>query len=180
MPLTYFVIQVKTRGEEKYLTLAEQALESLNIKLIWPRRRLRIRRRGHWRETLSPIFPGYLFLEVEAIDPELYWTLKKSPGFYRFLKSNHDIQPLPEPDARILASLIGFGEVVNRSLATFDEGGRIKIIEGPLTGMEGLIVRVDKRKGRVKVKLDLYDESFLVDFGFSAVEKAQGKEGEPQ
>jgi transcriptional antiterminator NusG len=175
MPLTYFVIQVKTRSEEKYLSLAEQALEPVNIKLIWPRRRLRIRRRGRWRELLSPIFPGYLFLEVEEINPELYWMLKKPPGFYRFLKSNHDIRPLPEQDARILARLISLGEVVNRSLAAFDEGGRIRIIEGPLSGLEGLIVKVDRRKGRVKVKLDLYDKSFLVDFGFSALEKAQEK-----
>ena len=176
MSLTYYVIQVKTRGEDKYLSLAEQALKPLNIKLIWPRRSLRIRRRGRWRDVLSPIFPGYLFLEVEEINPELYWILKKPPGFLRFLKNNHDIRPLPEPDARILVRLLSFGEVVNRSVATFDEGGRIRIIEGPLTGLEGLIIKVDKRKGRAKVKLDLYDEFYHVDFGFRAIEKTEKKQ----
>jgi transcriptional antiterminator NusG len=171
--LTYYVIQVKTRGEEKYLSLAEQALDPYDIKIIWPRRSLRIRRRGKWLNILSPIFPGYLFLEVETIKPELYWVLKKLPGFFRFLKNNHDIQPLPRTDARILASLLSFGEIVDRSLAVFDEGGRIRVLEGPLKGLEGLIMKVDKRKGRVKVKLDLYDESYHVDFGFSVVEKAE-------
>ena len=175
MSLTYYVIQVKTRGEHKYLSIARQALEPLNIKLIWPRRSLRIRRRGRWRDVLAPIFPGYLFLEVEEINAELYWILKKPPGFFRFIKSNHDIQPLPEPDARILTSLTSFGEVVKQSLATFDEGGRIRIIEGPLMGFEGLIIKVDRRKGRAKVKLDLYEESYHVDFGFSAIEKTDGK-----
>ncbi len=179
MSLTYYVIQIKTRGEDRYLSLAQQALEPLGIKLIWPRRSLRIRRRGRWRDILAPIFPGYLFLEVEDVNPELYWILKKTPGFFRFLKSNHNIQPLPEPDARILASLTSFGEIVNRSVATFDEGGRIRIIEGPLKGLEGLISKVDKRKGRLKVKLDLYDESYQVDFGFNAIEKADGKKSPP-
>jgi transcription termination/antitermination protein NusG len=40
------------------------------------------------------------------------------------------------------------------------------VINGPLKGLEGKIVKVDKRKGRAKVKLDLYDESFLVDLSF--------------
>ena len=175
MSLTYFVIQVKTRGEEKYLSLAQQALVPYSIKALWPRRRLRVRRRGKWHDILAPIFPGYLFLEVEAISPDLYWILKRLPGFFRFLKSNHDIQPLPHADARILSTLLSFGEVVDRSLATFDPGGRIRIIEGPLKNLEGLIAKVDKRKGRVKVNLDLYDESYLVDFGFSAIEKAPEK-----
>ncbi|MFW5689149.1 MAG: KOW motif-containing protein, partial [Spirochaetota bacterium] len=42
----------------------------------------------------------------------------------------------------------------------------IEVKEGPLAGLEGRIVKVDRRKQRAKVRLDLYQESFLVDFGF--------------
>jgi transcriptional antiterminator NusG len=38
--------------------------------------------------------------------------------------------------------------------------------------MEGLIVKVDRRKGRARVRLELYENSFLIDFGFDALEQA--------
>ena len=181
MPATYFVIQVKTRGEQKYLSLTESITEGSDLQILWPRRSLRIRRKGQWRNVLSPIFPGYIFLQTESMDPHLYWELKRVPGFYRFLKSNHDIQPLPEADARILTRLLRFGEIVHKSVATFDPGGRIRILEGPLKGLEGHIVRVDRRKGRAKIRLDLYEKSYVVDFGFQDLEKmADRLEGDPR
>ena len=87
------------------------------------------------------------------------------------MKSNQNILPLPESDARILRSLLVYGEVVGKSVVNFDENNRIRVLEGPLRGFEGQIVKVDRRKGRIKVKLDLYDESHTVDFGFTAIEK---------
>jgi transcriptional antiterminator NusG len=173
--MTYFVIQTKTRGELKYLHLAQPTIEDLHLRLVWPRRSLRIKKRGKWQNVLVPIFPGYLFLEVDSVEPDLYWKLRRLSGFIRFLKSNQDIQPMPEKDARILASLLHFGEIVEKSIADFDENNRIRIIEGPLKGLEGRITKVDRRKGRAKIRLDLYDEFYLVDFGFQSIEKADTK-----
>jgi len=61
------------------------------------------------------------------------------------------------------------GNVVGLSQVSFDENQRIVIKSGPLKGMEGKITKVDKRKKRVKVQLDMYKESFLVDFGYEVV-----------
>jgi transcriptional antiterminator NusG len=38
--------------------------------------------------------------------------------------------------------------------------------------MEGNIIKVDRRKGRAKVKLELYKDSFTVDFGFRDIQRA--------
>jgi transcriptional antiterminator NusG len=81
---------------------------------------------------------------------------------------------LPQQDAYILNRLLRYGHVVGKSVAEFDENNRIRILEGPLKGLEGLIVKVDRRKGRAKVKLDLYDEAHLVDFGFTSLEMTDG------
>ena len=110
-------------------------------------------------------------MEARDIEPSLYWALRRVAGFHRFLKSNQNIIPLSESDARTLRSLIFHGEVVGKSVVEFDENNRIRVLEGPLRGLEGQIVKVDRRKGRVKVKLDLYDEAHTVDFGFTAIEK---------
>jgi transcriptional antiterminator NusG len=53
---------------------------------------------------------------------------------------------------------------------SFDINGRISVKEGPLKGYEGKIVHVDKRKRRARVQLDLYKESYHIDFGFELLE----------
>ena len=165
----FYVIQVKTRGESKYLELASPLAEDIGLKIFWPRRSLRIRKNGKWHDTLASIFPGYLFLQIDEVDTELYWELKKIPGFIRFLKDNHNITPLPDREAEIISRLIRFGEVIEKSIITFKENNKIHVIDGPLKGLEGIIIKVDKRKGRAKIKLDLYKESYLVDFGFQSI-----------
>ena len=65
-----------------------------------------------------------------------------------------------------MAHFVRFGEVIGKSTVTFDENSRIQVKDGPLAGLEGRIVKVDRRKQRAKVRLDLYKDSFLVDFGF--------------
>ena len=165
----FYALQVMTGGEEKFLRLARQAAPG--VDLFWPRRNLRIRRAGKWRDSLAPIFPGYVFLEAGDVAPSLYWAIRRLPGFNRFLKSNQNIVPLPDSDTRILRALLFHGEVVGKSVVEFDENNRIRVLEGPLRGLEGQIVKVDRRKGRVKVKLDLYDKSHTVDFGFTSIGK---------
>jgi transcriptional antiterminator NusG len=169
--LPFFAVQVRTGGEAVYMSYTLPILEPLGMRVFWPRRSLRIRRRGKWHDVQAPIFSGYVFLQAPGIDADLYWKLKKAPGFYRFLRNNQDIQPLPQRDAHVLNRLLRYGHVVGKSVAEFDENNRIRILEGPLKGLEGLIVKVDRRKGRAKVKLDLYDEAHLVDFGFTSLEK---------
>ncbi|MCL2557796.1 MAG: antitermination protein NusG, partial [Treponema sp.] len=40
----------------------------------------------------------------------------------------------------------------------------------PLKGLEGRIIKVDKRKKRAKIRLDLYDESFAIDLAFEIID----------
>ena len=177
--MEYFALQVWTREEEKYLKLASNYLD-IELpgwrnwaRFLWPRRKLSIRRRGKTREELAPIFPSYLFIETDDIPPEMYWTLKRTGGFIRFLKSNQNIEPLHGEERKLLLHFLHFGEVVEKSRVTFDKNSRIQVIDGPMKGMEGYVVKVDKRKKRAKIRLSFYEDSFLIDFGFEFLEKVQ-------
>jgi transcriptional antiterminator NusG len=171
--MSYFVVQVGPGAEEKFLLRARSCLMP-EMKFWWLRRRLRIRRRGKWCESEAAIFPGYLFLEAQEVSAELYRRLRSIPGFLRFLRDNHNIEPVGPRDREILGHFITYGEVVHRSTVVFDENNRIRVIAGPLKGLEGRIIRVDRRKGRARVKLELYEDSFVIDFGFDALARAPG------
>lgn len=179
--MNYYAIQVKTRGEDKYLKLAKYMLDvncpeqKEHPHFIWPRRKLTIRKKGKTKEHLAPIFPGYIFLETESIPPAIYWTLRKVSGFFRFLKNNQQIEPLEGIDRELLMHFLSFGEVVEKSTVYFDENQKIRVMKGPMKGLEGRVIKVDKRKQRAKIKLDLYDDSFEIDFGFDLLENAEGR-----
>ncbi|HUX12374.1 MAG TPA: antiterminator LoaP [Spirochaetia bacterium] len=164
--MNFYVIQVQTGSEGEYLEIARKTSRDAGIRIYWPRRKLNIRKRGKTVESLAPLFPGYLFVEAEEIGTEVYWALRRTPGFFRFLDSNTNILPLERPDQELLVHFLSFGEIVAKSQVLFDDHSRIRIVNGPLSGLEGRIVKVDKRKGRAKVRLDLYKDSFLVDLGF--------------
>lgn len=175
MASRFYVLQVMTGEEPRFLELARGSIERQHIadlRLWWPRRKLTIRRRGRRKSALAPLFPGYVIVEAQEIDREVFGVLRGCNGFVRFLKDNRNIQPLADRDLDLVRHFLSFGEVVEKSKVTFDVNNRIVVEQGPLKGLEGRIVKVDKRKGRAKVQLDLYDDSFLIDLGFDQIEGA--------
>jgi transcriptional antiterminator NusG len=119
---------------------------------------LRIRKGGQWQDSLAPLFPGYVFLRAERVDETSWHSLRTLPGFIRFLPASGRILPLDDHDQATLLHFLSFGEVVEKSVVTFDEAGRIRVVSGLLMRMEGLIIKVDRRKGRTRVRLELISE----------------------
>ena len=170
--MSFFALQVRTGGEQRFVALASRGLNQEEMSLFWPRRNLRIRRGGHWYDSVAPIFPSYLFLQASEVMPAVYHLLRRTPGFIRFLPSNERVAPLDRADHDLLNHFLGFGEIVQKSMAYFDENKRIRVVAGPLINLEGRIVKVDRRKGRARVRLALYEDSFEVDFSFEALAAA--------
>ena len=178
MQKSIYVLQVLTGSEEDYRKRVQRVIQrerpDWKCELWWPRRKLYIRRKGKRLKTFPPLFPGYLFVESEGISPEQLSTFRRAEGYVRILRSPSDITPLGRSDEALIRHFLSYGEVAPTSRVTFRENHRIEVLTGPLTGLEGRIVKVDKRKGRAKVKLDMYDKSFLIDLGFEVLRETVG------
>jgi transcriptional antiterminator NusG len=172
--LQYYVIHVLTGKEKKYIDWARHTLHD-DVRIVWPRRRLSIRKAGIVKEGVSSLYPGYLFLETRELADQSIAALRKAPGFVRFLRSDYDIIPLDNRDKELFLELISYGEIIPKSQVVLDENSRIRVIEGPLKQLEGAIVKVDQRKGRAKVQLHLQGKSLLVDLGFEVMETVPGE-----
>jgi transcriptional antiterminator NusG len=173
--MNYYAVQVKTRGEEKYIKLFRAQHPDCGVKIYFPKRKLTVRRRGAMVQTTPAVFPGYIFVEIDDTDSvyRYHWLFRKTDGFFRFLRSNQNIRPLADKDLETALHFIKkTGPLAGISKVYFDENSRIVVVEGPLAGLEGSIIKVDKRKGRAKIKLDLYDDSFAIDLGFELIEPA--------
>ena len=173
--MDYYTLQVKTGGEEKFIKLFKRLNPEIELPLYFPQRYLDLRRGGKITPSHLAIFPGYVFLE--AINEDVLrhrQAFRRTKGFYRFLRSNEDIVPLRNRDLELVLHFIkNIGPVAGKSKVYFDDNSRIVVVSGPLSGLEGRIVKADKRKGRAKVKLDLYDDSFCIDLAFEVLMKGR-------
>ncbi|MDC7124585.1 MAG: antiterminator LoaP [Spirochaetales bacterium] len=181
--MNYYAVQVRTGKEENFIKLAKNELINKGFdrktcdSLLWIRRRLFERKGGKKKETLRPLYPGYIFFQGNELPADIHWILRRTPGFFRFLKNNKDIRPLTGKDKEILEHFLKFGEVAEKSKVIFDKDNRITVVSGPMIGMEGIIEKVDRRKGRAKIRLSLNNNSMLVDLAFDVIQSSEEKNG---
>jgi transcriptional antiterminator NusG len=170
--VNYYAVQVKTRSEEKYIKLLRAVYPEVVFPIYFPKRRIDIKRQGLISQSTTAVFPGYLFVEIDEEENihRYQWAFRRTDGFLRFLKSNQDISPMTGRDLEVALHFIkNVGPVAGKSRVYFNENSRIVVVEGPMMGLEGRIIKVDKRKRRAKIKLDLYNDSFSIDLGFEVI-----------
>lgn len=172
--MQYYVIQVATGREQKFIDNVKKLNPELaqNYNFIYLTRELSVRRKGEWVKELQPIFSSYIIVQTaKSVDANTLAALKKIPDFYQFLNSNTEIVPLINKDLAIIKHFLGLGPQIGSSLVRFDENDRIVVIEGPLKGLEGNIIKVDKRKQRAKICVDFHGAAHTVDLCFEDISR---------
>ena len=164
--MNYYVIRVAPRQEDKFIHLTKILFQGRSEELIFLRKKIILFKQGKKTEVESPLFPGYVFMQADHLDLDFYWSLKKTGGFLTFIKAQNKIQVLTDKDKSVLSHFLNFGEVAGKSLVTFNQENRIEVLSGPMKGLEGRIVKVDRRKRRARILLDFQDASFFVDLSF--------------
>lgn len=157
---------VKTGSEEKFKDSATQLLsnDGNGSKFFFFTKEMKARNGATFMEAL---FPGYVFMETEKLDRSIIESFKKINGFYHFLADNSAPRKLEGKDLLYYSAFRNNGEIMGISHARFDENQRIKIIDGPLLGFEGKIIRVNKRCQRVTVEIDILGVSKCVDLCYT-------------
>ena len=97
--------------------------------------------------------------------------MRYTPNFYRFLPDNKEIHHLDGKDLSLIKHFLTFGEIIESSKVYFDENERIIVEEGPLKGLEGLIIRVDRSKRRARIRVDIAQNSITLDLAFDVITK---------
>ncbi len=126
-------------------------------------------RRNNARRLVSvPLFPGYLFLN-DALDKARHVEVRKARGVAAILGEGWD-RPAVVPDAEIQA----IKKVVEARVPAFAhpylrEGQRVRIEDGPLAGVEGVLLRARPDKGLLVLSIDMLRRSVAVEVDCSQV-----------
>jgi len=153
----WYAVYTQPRHENKvYDRLLKKKIETF-LPLIerWSRRKDR-RKRIH-----LPLFPGYLFVRT-SMDPYVHLEILKTDSVVRIL--GNDGKPIPIPNEQIFTihALIKNGVAVT-PCPYLKEGMRVRVVNGPLIGIEGFLVKAQPQKHRLVLSVDLIKESVSVE-----------------
>lgn len=115
-----------------------------------------------------PLFPGYVFVRMALRDRLQVQTV---PGVARLV--GFDGTPAALPDGEIDALRTSLGGAARLEPHPYLVAGRrVRVIRGPLAGMEGVLVR---RKGtfRLVISIELIQRSVALDADVADVEAVQ-------
>ena len=145
----WYAIQTKARQE----SMARDHLERQGFNIYLPMFRSVKRRRERWQTVVEPLFPGYLFaqLDIESQDIGPIRSTRGVVGLVRF-----GMQLLPVPQLFVDALIDGQpdGDAPVDLQAVFKGGDDVTIVDGPLAGMKAIFESVSGQE-RVCLLLDL-------------------------
>ena len=146
----WYAVCCKPRQE----AVAEENLLRQGFQVYLPRIRIRQHRRGHWIDAVEVLFPRYIFIRVDPLRRSMA-TVRSTRGVLGLVRFGG--QPAVVPDAVMNALLQreDAGSGLHRDdRPLFAAGEAIKLVDGPLAGMEGVFTQQDGDK-RVIVLLEL-------------------------
>ena len=129
----WYAIQTKARQE----AIAEHNLVSQAFTTFLPRLKTTRHRRGRWQSSIEPLFPGYLFVELD-MGVQNTAPIRSTRGVIRLVRQGNEPRPVPRTlvDDLIQANRLG-GDGIEPA-KVFKPGDEVTLIEGPMAGLKAI------------------------------------------
>jgi transcription termination/antitermination protein NusG len=154
----WFALWVHSRCEQ----LVQDQLGARGFRLFLPTIRTWSRRGGKRHLIPVPMFPGYVFLH-HAMDKHGYVQILQARGVVRILGERWDrLAPVDDAEIAAIRQLVK-SDVHLLPHPYLREGHRVRIVDGPLNGLEGVLLQVKPGKGLLVVSVELLQRSVAVE-----------------
>ena len=146
----WYVMQVRTGTEENIRCQCQRLISSNILKRCFiPYYQQKKRFQGKWHIQERILFPGYVFLIAENLE-QLTENLRKVTGMTR---------------------LLGTGEQLVAMSTGIIENDQVRILTGPLQGMEGYIRKINRHKRKAWVSIEMFGRSVDMEVGLEIIKK---------
>jgi len=150
----WFAVRVKPKAERVVSTLVQQKGYEEFLPLYKDRRRWSDRYK--WVEL--PLFAGYVFCKLHT---ETRMPILTIPGVLNFVGIGKVPAPISEAEIAAIQTSINSG-LVMEPWPYLSVGQRVAVEEGPLTGIEGILVEARKQH-RIVISISLLQRSMAVE-----------------
>jgi transcription antitermination factor NusG len=162
----WYALYVQVNHEKEVAKRLEQKEVNCFLPLIetWSKRRDRR------KKIQLPMFPGYVFVNV-LLDGHVNLTIVKTPGALSILHNSEGPLSIPSYQIENLKTMVNSVQPL-RIHPYLKEGDWVRVVRGPLAGCIGILNRVDLKKGRLIVSVDIIKKSVSVELDLEDVEAA--------
>jgi transcription antitermination factor NusG len=151
--------------------LVYDQLTTRGFHIFLPRLDVWSQRAGKRHLISVPMFPGYLFLR-HAIDKTSYIDVRKARGLVRILGARWDrLSVVPDVEIEAIQTALN-AHLPVMPHPYLREGQRVRITQGPLRGVEGILIQSKPTKGLLILSVDLLQRSVAVEIDCSVVTAA--------
>lgn len=167
----WYVIQTLSGEEERTADMIRKWISSYYIEECFVPKRERMKKfQGRWNKVEEILFQGYAFVISEK-PKEMYEKLKLIPKLAKVLGRETDyFFELSEKEKRFIESIGNREHKTALSGIVAGEGKQIQVIDGPLKGYVGNIVKVNLHKREVAVEAEFMGRKIELKMGIEMVE----------
>ncbi len=157
----WFALTVKTRYEKRVSELLSKKENEVFLPLYLSTRTWSDRQ----KQVGEPLFPGYLFCRVDA---QKRMEVLVTPGVIGFVGYGNSPSPIEDSEIDALKTLVS-SRLPYERWPYLPVGQHVLIKNGPLTGMEGILI-AHKKGYRILLSVNLLQRSVAVEVDVANVE----------
>jgi len=146
----WYAVYTKSHCEKK----VNEILKTKKVVTFLPLRKGRIKIAGNFRFVDVPLFTSYLFVNICLADDEHYRVLETT-GVSTIVKIGKEPAVIPSVVIESLKKLVTEMKDEIRVITSIQRGDKVKVIDGPLRGAVGEMVRVDHKRYNFVVNVEL-------------------------
>jgi transcription antitermination factor NusG len=162
--MEWYALYVQVNHEKEVV----KRLEQKEVDCFLPVMETWSKRKDRRKKIQLPMFPGYVFVHV-LLDNYANLTIVKTPGALSLLHNSEGPLSIPSYQIENLQTIINSVQPLQVH-PYLKEGDWVHVVRGPLAGCIGILSRVDPRKGRLIVSVDIIKKSVSVELDLEDVE----------
>jgi transcriptional antiterminator NusG len=161
---SWYCLYTRSRHEDAvHQRLTEKKITSFLPKLeVWSKRKDRR------KKIQKALFAGYLFVH-ENLTHEIWLEILKTPGVVKILGGETGPIAIPEAQIESIQTILN-GKAAVSPFPYLKEGQVVRVVDGPLQGCEGFLLKIKEGRERLIISLDLLKRSVSVEIEGASVE----------
>jgi transcription antitermination factor NusG len=152
--VAWFVAHVRARREKKLREFCERNRILVTLPCYQSVRKYR----GKTVTFEKPLFPGYVFCRFH---PELLLPVVTTPGVVQIVGAGKHPHPIADEEIAAIQRMLHSGSEIE-PWPYLKAGQKVRILDGPLFGTEGILVEMKNRR-RLVVSVHLLQRSVAVE-----------------
>lgn len=186
MARNWYILQVFTNYENKVIGSIDRLIKTSEIGKCIIDAKIPVEetmelKKGKKKSVKKKFLPGYILIEIDMPEETEKWrellnklyTIQGVSGFLGNTNRNAKPKPIPTEEAKSI--LQKMGELKSPDIVVtkvdFSIGEQVKITDGAFQNFTGMVEDILPDKGKVKVKVEIFGRSTLVEMDFLQVEK---------